>query len=145
MLCAQRFVITRPNPPSPLYPLYIQPMTSFVIYAVYVASNVCFLRAVAARSVVHVRAFILGAPPCVVRLCCAWCAPGVRGDPFVRPSPYAIHSLHMPFLYSYDLLYTLLALRATVRFHLRCYAGLRPRPQHAPPALYTHAPMQILL
>ena len=48
-------------------------MTSFVIYAVYVASNVCFLRAVAARSVVHVRAFILGAPVCgVVRLVCVW-------------------------------------------------------------------------
>ena len=46
-------------------------MTSFVIYAVYVASNVCFLRAVAARSVVHVRAFILGAP--------VWCACAVHG------------------------------------------------------------------
>ena len=122
-------------------------MTSFVIYAVYVASNVCFLRAVAARSVVHVRAFILGAP--------VWCACAVHGVRLVLcvGIPSFAHRLtlyipefirarvlckYMPFLYSYDLLYTLLALRATVRFHLRCYAGLRPRPQHAPPALYTH-------
>ena len=35
-------------------------LISFVIYAVYVASNVFFLHAVAARSVLHVRAFILG-------------------------------------------------------------------------------------
>ena len=90
MLCAQRFVITRGLTPLPPYNRSY-PMTSFVIYAVYVASNVCFLRAVAARSVVHVRAFILGAP--VWCACAVHGAPGaVRGDPFVRPSPYAIHS-----------------------------------------------------
>ena len=114
-------------------------MTSFVIYAVYVASNVCFLRAVAARSVVHVRAFILGAP--VWYACAVHGAPGVRGDPFVRPSPYAIHSLCMPFLYSYDLLYTLyLPLRQPYAFILGATRGsVRAPSMHLPRYTHTHA------
>ena len=79
-------------------------MTSFVIYAVYVASNVCFLRAVAARSVVHVRAFILGAPVCgVVRLVCV----ASLLTPFAHLLLYTLHALYTPFLFSYDLYCTL--------------------------------------
>ena len=83
-------------------------MTSFVIYAVYVASNVCFLRAVAARSVVHVRAFILGAPVCgVVRLVCV----ASLLTPFAHLLLYSTCKctcpIHVPFLFSYDLYCTL--------------------------------------
>ena len=139
MLCAQRFVITRPNPPSPLYPLY----TTYdqLRHLRCLRRLQRLLPARGGGTLSGTRPGFHSRCACVVRLCCAWCAwccawGSLRSSVALRYT-FPVHPLP---IFLRPAVHSILALRQPYAFILGATRGsVRAPSMHLPRYTHTHA------